>query len=318
MKPRSLSDNFKEGDLLYGLVTERAVYIAEASPKIRGSKAPLTVDVLNNKIMTVGKPKGKWSEESHANAISYLQGENASPVFENHLKIMKDTTHIKLSLTRNDYPPSPKEGLSPSVRARIRACKLAMLEYPKQNDATIHFILDKIDLQHTVDRGFSIKESKSISKTHTPRAADVLHDAYTNAELRFIFKHYDEILKNNKSIIFYQDKQEINLFAWIDQQPQAAKDAFIQYAQAKKLNNLLSEYGKYVGQSQETKTIIEVPAVEAIEVPSVEANETEKPRKRLSISVPATESISDPIPQAEEPTPAEPRPNTSVLRRSSS
>lgn len=276
MKSRCLPDSFKQGDLLYGLESERTFYRSALRKSAVASKYPMTVDELNNKIFLSGKPKGLWSTDTHASVWAYLKdtknnGLDADtlPLYEQHLRLMENTTHTKLSLTRNDYPENVKQ-LAPKIRARIRACKLAMLEYPLKTNATIHFILDKIDLRHVVDRNFSATHSPT--KRHAPRDADILHDSYTNAELRFVFKHYEEIVENNRALVFYENRQEINLFTWINKQPAAAKSAFMEYAIGKKLGALLKNLEE-MAVSEQVDQLEEKLANETFEMPVTNPNQ---------------------------------------------
>jgi hypothetical protein len=242
--PRLIFDNFKKGDLLYGLESERAKYRPALRRAINDPKYPITVDDLNNKVLVFAKPKGKWSEEGEAAALSYLNNPRDSGLssqeevvlYTNHLKILKNTSYSKLNIQRNDFPDNKKD-LSKTARSIIRICKLVIFEYPKEKKCTIHFLLDKINLRHVIDREYS--QSHSPDHRSVKRDANILFDSYTSAELRFILKKYDAILEEKVSLKFYQNKEEIEFLDWILGQPKETYEALVRYANRKKLTTFL-------------------------------------------------------------------------------
>lgn len=222
----TIIDNFNKGDLVYGLSANRKKVESLLKDKV-GSKVPVIVDEYNAHVIPlfidhnfVSHEQFTVVENSFLSSLAHNQKLH-SDYLSSHYTILKNIHKATLRITNHEFKENEK-GLCEDQRRTRRACKARLLD----NSVQIHFILDDIDIRHTFDRKFSLesKEALSIKNIKCP------HDAFTNAELRFTFKHYEEV-KNH--IKFYARDKEIDIFDWLSQKNAVSRNALFVWAKTK-------------------------------------------------------------------------------------
>jgi len=186
MLKSELVNNFKGGDLLYGLRDIRDSFKKALRQNI-GAKIPIIVDEYNSSIIAKFCDDGVFEETRYTSKL--LDNERT------HLKFLKDVCDEKVKITRNDFPANEKKLYNEERKTR-RACKAALYK----PDCTIHFCLDNIDIRQVFKRDYSLQQNQRDKNERC------YYDLYTSAEIRFVCKNWDKL---SEKVKFYNDGKQV-------------------------------------------------------------------------------------------------------------
>lgn len=220
--------NFAPGDLLYGLDFARK----QISPLIKNKHQAEYVridDINSHLVANVTDNDYNYSKERATKFSENITRES----IRNYFSFFHAVGLEKVRITHGF--PGEKKHLDREGRKTRRCCKAALLK----NDCVKHFMLDGINLREVFDLNYSIEIAKAQHK-------DPHYYNYTSAELRFVFRYWDQI--ENGQLKFYEKGEEVkNIFEWLHKNQ--ALTYVTDYLASKNISP--SNFIIYPGQNQE-------------------------------------------------------------------
>lgn len=222
--PSNLLSNFSAGDLLYGIdkVSEwqerfghhRNKYIQEieewytnleyphwtqefetlgviTADRIHRYFTPFNSDYIDRHIKYI-----VINEEGYEEEEIHIPNNELLIVYKYREWLSRQTNFPKLLTPHNDRDENLK-----------RSCK-ALIKYTVERDSKVHFILDEINTVRVVSKLALISKGTKYGPFEEEPEENLGRPSYTNSELRYIYRNYNnQAFRNN--VIFYLNDQVV-------------------------------------------------------------------------------------------------------------
>lgn len=233
-----LVDNFKSGDLLYGLESARESRRKALQSRL-GLYTGITIDQYNNVILTqlLDIFTHEYDSTKFDEVKDWINGGTFKLTRLDKDEALKHLNAIteapdKISIRRNEPAKKDKKSdIDLEERKKRRTCK-ARLAHPTTN---IHFLLDDINLADTFDKTkLSAPKSRGMTKSNH-------YDSFTSSELRFVFKNFDVLTASKDHLRFYYNDKEVDLFAWVSKHDKHTKEILLRWAEQEHKEGKISD-----------------------------------------------------------------------------
>ncbi|PFN47086.1 hypothetical protein COJ75_30085, partial [Bacillus thuringiensis] len=229
---KNIVDNFKKGDLIYGLAGERHPYrvdvISSLFKDVRPEQLATTIDEYNNITSAMVMKFGDNARYNASNTPDFAyrvevpdqkllkkwisgRKEGSFTLWGDYFKAGKKNVKFHIPSIYKEvaenfgkdfyhqyYIDTGKYGHAPML-LRKRGSKLGLAMAALNKKTQRHFVLDGIDMGHVVNK------TKGTGNSNGPG------DSITASELRYVYRNYDKL---KGRVIFYRNNEKLDKAPW--------------------------------------------------------------------------------------------------------